>query len=108
MIQNGANANATNEHNSTALHLVASLDLRKSPEEIIELLLKYGADIDAIDDQKKTPLHIALSWVNLRAVDMLLKRGARTDLRDENGMTALEEAKKKKFPSDWLARMKNN
>ena len=108
LIQNGANANATNEHNSTALHLVASLDLHRSPEEIIELLLKYGADIDALDDQKKTPLHIALSWVNLRAVDMLLKHGARTDLKDENGMTALEEAKKKKFPSDWLARMKNN
>lgn len=69
--------------------------------DVVEVLLKAGADIDEIptnapgdvmDGWPQTALHQAVAggWVEL--VRHLLKSGARIDVRDDQGETALEAA----------------
>ena len=119
LLENGANVKAKSTSGMTPIHSVAYNDY-DHPAEIIEILLKYGADINAIDDHKRTPLHIAISKMNFKAAEMLLKHGARTDTKDEFGMTPLKEAEKmnyfefdeafkKKYSLDWIdALLKSN
>lgn len=52
-------------------------------QEMIDLLLSRGADVNATDDQGWTPLHIAASNMALETIKKLLKHGARLDLKDK-------------------------
>lgn len=58
--------------------------------KLFDLLLKYGANINAQDDKGFTPLHIALGVHNQYMVDKLLSLKARTDLVNFRGITAQE------------------
>ena len=58
-----------------------------------ELLLDYGADIEAISDwRRRTPLFEAAYWGDVAKVQVLLERGANPDGRDTAGYTALHGA----------------
>lgn len=82
----------------------------ESPEEgrieVIEFLLDDGADIDAVkwkhhDESYQvfsalelgTALHYAAKNGHVDRVELLLRRGARTDVCDSTGKTALELAR---------------
>jgi len=67
---NGADVTITNNKNWTALHWAAS----KAHCEVIEELLKYNVDINAMDSNGDT--HDAAYYGNKDAVKMLLKGGA--------------------------------
>ena len=105
LLENGANV-STKAYNMTPLQAVAYNNFEHP--EIGEMLLKYGADINALDHQKRTPLHLAVRQGNLKAAKMLLKHGARKDLKDENGMTPLDVAKSWSYLSDFIAMLKKN
>jgi len=60
--------------------------------EIISLLLSKGANIDGVDAEGKTALHLAASLGALDAVDLLVSRGANLGIRDQFGNTALDYA----------------
>jgi hypothetical protein len=60
---------------------------------VIDFYLKRGVDINAQTGKGKTALHIAVDVGNPNAVRGLLKRGIRSDIRDEHGMTAFDVAK---------------
>ena len=63
----------------TPLHYAA----RYGHGDIIELLIRHGADINALTSKKmSTALHLACATGNLTAVKILLKYGAKTDLED--------------------------
>ncbi len=61
--------------------------------ENVQLLLRNGADVNAIGDMGETPLQVAISQENIDIIETLLKSGACLDIRSEFGTTALEEAK---------------
>ena len=61
--------------------------------ENVRLLLKNGADPNAIGDMSQTPLHVAISRENPDIIDALLQSGASPHIRSEFGQTALEEAR---------------
>jgi ankyrin repeat protein len=52
--------------------------------EVMELLLKAGADIAARDSNQDTPLHTAIAAAPPRAVELLLKAGADPNASDKD------------------------
>ncbi|TVU29140.1 hypothetical protein EJB05_20692 [Eragrostis curvula] len=57
---------------------------------MVELLLLFGADINMQDFHGRTPLHRCVQKKNDDLTKHLLKRGARTTIKDGGGLTALE------------------
>jgi ankyrin repeat protein len=58
-------------------------------------IINAGVDINAIGDMGETPLHVAIHQEDLNLIGLLLRNGARTDIRSEFGETAIEAAKNK-------------
>ena len=59
--------------------------------EAIQLWLPSGADINMIDDLKRTPLMFASGQLEEECVAKLLQLGANANLIDKNGETALHK-----------------
>jgi ankyrin repeat protein len=58
--------------------------------EVTRILLLAGADVNAVNQSKRTPLHNAASWCTIESVEMLLDAGADPYLVDDDGRTALD------------------
>ncbi|KAH0579586.1 hypothetical protein H2248_002437 [Termitomyces sp. 'cryptogamus'] len=58
---------------------------------IVKLLLKYNADVDARNHWGETPLHLAASLGHLDIVGLLLKHNADVNARDQWGETPLHQ-----------------
>lgn len=65
--------------------------------DVIELLLEFGADINAADSSQETPLHYAFEPItpHIEVIRLLLDWGANTAARDEDGNTVLHKACRK-------------
>lgn len=59
---------------------------------IINVLLRYGADLDKQDAAGMTPLHSAVIHDRSSAVTILVKAGCGVDVADARGCTALHLA----------------
>ncbi|MDA0967676.1 MAG: ankyrin repeat domain-containing protein [Proteobacteria bacterium] len=70
--------------------------------EVIDLLIDNGANIDIQTKTGNTALHLAAREGHIEAVDSLLKNDADTNIRNEHGMTAKETANNQRFLSDHL------
>lgn len=73
LLDHGANIEARNAHSCTPLFLAVS---RENNQAVIEMLLKHEANVEARNVFNETPLIVAASEGHLRAVDVLLDRGA--------------------------------
>ncbi len=75
-----------------SLSLCAS-PLHKAVEDInepeIRRLVKAGAEVNAVDDKGRTPLHIAADIGRLSIVEFLLKHGAHPHVKDKMHKTPL-------------------
>lgn len=74
----------------TILH--EAFELSKFNQEIVDILLSSGADIDARNVRGFTPLHLAIEKQNIEAVNYLLASNASVDIQDENGDTPMHKA----------------
>ncbi|XP_057751676.1 ADP-ribosylation factor GTPase-activating protein AGD3-like isoform X2 [Arachis stenosperma] len=59
---------------------------------MVELLLQYGADINACDSKGQTPLHYSITAGNTEAAKVLLMRGANSNAADKEGNTPIKLA----------------
>jgi hypothetical protein len=75
-------------HNVTPLHAAAT----RGHTDILALLLKHGADVDARDRLNITPLHLASVEGKLEAGRCLLDHGADINPRDHRNLTPLSTA----------------
>ena len=69
----------------TALHIAVSAD----EIETLALLLEAGLDVNAANNTKRTPLHIAAFWNRPNAADLLIKHKAHLELLDQWNTTPL-------------------
>jgi len=60
--------------------------------QMLQSLLKNGADANSLDSNSLTPLHLASSYGEIEMVDSLLKSGADVNIKGHNDMTALHAA----------------
>lgn len=70
----------------TALHLAA----REYSHELVALILRAGANPNAIDDDGATPLHKSVFNSDLRVAEMLISAGSNVNRRDRRGNTPLD------------------
>ena len=63
-----------------------------SPISISYLLANKDVNIDAQDNWGQTPLHKAVKKYDLRVIKQLLVKGAKRNIKDENGMTPMDIA----------------
>lgn len=77
------------EEDRTALYLAATQRIHVFHIEIMQALLKAGANVNARMGEKRTALHGAVSADNLAAMRELLQAGADINARDINGDTPL-------------------
>lgn len=69
-----------------------SSEVRVLAEETLIRLIRAGAKVSGMDSSRKTPLHIAAEFDNIRAAEVLIQEGARVMARDKEGRTPLDYA----------------
>lgn len=72
------------------LHILVSTD--EPPLDIIEVLIKFKAPLNAQHEGGSTPLHLVAFWGCAPAAKLLVEAGARMDVKNAKGRTALEVA----------------
>ncbi|KAL3495486.1 ankyrin repeat-containing domain protein [Aspergillus germanicus] len=89
LLELGAKVDARDRDGETPLHVAAGKDYDSSVA-ILQVLLEYGADVEAISRRyNKTPIHSAQGTANITC---LHEAGAKLDHQDERGRTALHWA----------------
>ena len=86
MLAAGANVNirgSTWDRRETPLHRAVG------HEDTVQMLLAYGADVNAKTDEGVTPLLYAALNGHLKVVDLLIKHGADVNARGTRGNSAL-------------------
>ncbi|XRG78466.1 ankyrin repeat domain-containing protein [Rossellomorea sp. GAMAL-10_SWC] len=90
LLDNGANPTIGDADDWTILHAAAYL----GDKEAIDLLLKYGADINQPDNVGETPIFDTIYEVDdLKTFQYLIKKGADLSIKNVDGMTLKEVAK---------------
>jgi hypothetical protein len=94
IMEKGMNPNTMSWHHVTILHDMA----QKGNLYKAELLIKYGADINPIDEEyQSTPLGMAARWGHLEMVKYLLQQGADPNKAGASWASPVSWARKKGF-----------
>ena len=88
-ITDGLDVNSQNPQSGDPLLFIASL---MGHTDIIEFLLKKGADVNVRKNDGNTPLHAAAFLGRAEAVKLLLKHGADANARNNDGGSAMNNA----------------
>ncbi|KZL84696.1 ankyrin repeat protein [Colletotrichum incanum] len=96
LIDNGADVNLrtnakTPLHYETERHVNRRADL-SGLGAVVSFLIEKGADIEAKDEDGRTPLAVACKFGHDTTVRLLIERGADIETKDNNGMTPLANA----------------
>lgn len=92
LLDHGVSANRLGKNGFPPLIYVARADKAEAPAKV-QLLLEYGAAVNAVGPHGRTALHQAARAGHQRVYQLLLQHGADWSLRDEAGKTARESLK---------------
>uniref|UniRef100_A0A0G4FTL1 Uncharacterized protein n=1 Tax=Chromera velia CCMP2878 TaxID=1169474 RepID=A0A0G4FTL1_9ALVE len=81
----------------TAIHMAIDSASRLNPspatlEEVLDLLISHGADLNALSSFGGTPLALAIKSCNVRLAAFILNKGANVNASGTSGVTALHLA----------------
>ena len=83
LVEHGADIDERDESNNTALHR-AIQNVVLEDNRIIKELLKHGANLEATNNDKMTPLMSAAYMKNLEVMKILVQHGAKVDFMNED------------------------
>uniref|UniRef100_A0ABD2X5Q4 Uncharacterized protein n=1 Tax=Trichogramma kaykai TaxID=54128 RepID=A0ABD2X5Q4_9HYME len=112
LLENGANPNQLDREMSTPLHALSRVglcdcalgmylcDYRRPVEEIVHMLIKKGANIEARNKYGDTPLQAAMSCFDVELARTLMKHGANLESLNEDRIFGrnFESIELKHFP----------
>jgi ankyrin repeat protein len=81
-----------NKSRMTPLNRAADYRYDRDHFDIVQLLVNRGAQIDAVNNNGNTPVHVAAIKNNFQVVRFLVNRGAQIDAVDDDGKNALHMA----------------
>ncbi len=87
LLEKGAECNLADEDGNTALHWISmsyAYGYHQNSLEIIDLLLRYGTDINKQNKLLRTPLMTAVLNGHEDIIEYLLEKGADSTIRDVN------------------------
>ena len=90
LLEGGADVDRANADQDTALHVAAQY----GHLDVCRLLLDWGAKVDPLNKWRFTPLHWAALLGRLSVVELLVERGADVSVKDEDGRTASDLARR--------------
>lgn len=90
LIEIGADVRARDDKRASPLHFACMSSEHNL--DLVRLLLSAGAEPDAINRSRLTPLHVAAQTDFAAAAGLLVASGASRDPRDEDGRTPLHDA----------------
>jgi ankyrin repeat protein len=73
-------------------------DGARAPAEAVKLLIGAGADVNATTPEGDTALHVAAQAGNVEMIALLAGNGAKLDIQNKGGFTALDAAMGKRAP----------
>ncbi|KAI9725790.1 MAG: hypothetical protein M1834_009739 [Cirrosporium novae-zelandiae] len=101
LLAKGAKVNEPNASGTKPLALAAlawKAPVTAQKIEILELLLESKANVhDLSGPSKRTPLHLAVLWGSLQAVELLLHHGANPNMEDNDGNDPINLAESHHF-----------
>ncbi|MCW2751712.1 MAG: ankyrin repeat protein [Aeromicrobium sp.] len=83
LLEHGADVHRRDDSGCTPLHYAAGVGAAA-----VDLLLTAGADLNAQSADGSAPLHVAVERGSVSAIEVLLRAGADTGLRDGQGRAA--------------------
>ena len=100
LLKSGADPNLKEQDYEGNSPLLAAL--KAENDEIFQMLLAAGSDIDASNNWGQTALHMAVYTANTVAVRKLLEMKADVNQKDEEGQTVFDYARTfaEKFPEN--------
>ncbi len=96
LVAQGAEVDARDNNGETVLFQIA--DIIPEYTDIMLLLLKAGADINAKNTWGRTPLHETAIYGDYLAAQFLIDHGAEVNSKDNNGLTPLHIAAEDGLP----------
>lgn len=93
LTENPELAKERDEYGLTILHWAAD----RNSTDALCAGIEGGCDLNAVDNEGQTALHYAVFCGHLRSTRLLLKAGARKDIKDSAGKTPKELAEDKKI-----------
>ena len=102
ILKHGADPNAQDKDGCSPLHQIIGRTFRMDRDlhglnNIIEILLKFGAKIDLKNDAGETPLHLAVEKRELLSIIQLVKYGADINIRNYSGSSPYQIASRLKL-----------
>lgn len=110
LLENGANVDQVDTLGCTSLHLCCSPVESIHTFEICELLLSFGADVNAVTNNNETPGHYAVKSGYFKSLSLMIDMNCDVNIVNDKGENLFDFAKmyRQKEIAKYLATMNSN